>query len=30
MNLGVGRVQNVTANNIFLRDKSLYEFIWAK
>ena len=27
MNLGVGRVQNVTANNIFLKDKSLCEFI---
>ncbi len=27
INLGIGRVQNVIAKNIFLRDKSLYEFI---
>ncbi len=27
MNLGVGRVQNVTANNIFLKEKSFCEFI---
>lgn len=27
INLGVGRVQNVTANNVFLREKAFYEFI---
>lgn len=27
INLGVGRVQNVTAKNVFLKEKSLYEFI---
>lgn len=27
MNLGVGRVQNVTANNVFLKEKSFCEFI---
>ena len=27
INLGVGRVQNVTAKNVFTREKSLYEFI---
>lgn len=27
INLGVGRVQNVIAKNIFFRDKSFYEFI---
>ena len=26
INLGIGRVQNITANNIFLRDQSLFEF----
>ncbi|MCD7835168.1 MAG: hypothetical protein LUG83_00610, partial [Lachnospiraceae bacterium] len=29
INLGVGRVQNVTAKNVFLREKSLYEFVRA-
>lgn len=29
INLGVGRVQNVTAKNVFLKDKSFYEFIRA-
>ncbi len=27
MNLGIGRVQNVTAYNVFLRDRSLSEFV---
>lgn len=27
MNLGVGRVQNITANNVFLKEKSFCEFI---
>lgn len=27
INLGIGRVQNITANNVFLRNKSLYEFV---
>lgn len=26
INLGIGRVQNTTAKNIFLRDQSLFEF----
>ena len=29
INLGVGRVQNITAKNVFLKEKSLYEFIHA-
>lgn len=27
INLGIGRVQNITAHNVFLREQSLYEFI---
>ena len=27
INLGIGRVQNITAKNVFTREKSLYEFI---
>lgn len=29
INLGVGRVQNITAKNVFLKEKSFYEFIYA-
>lgn len=27
VNLGIGRVQNITANNIFQKEKSLYQFV---
>ena len=27
MNLGIGRVQNITADNLFIKEKSLQQFI---
>ena len=29
INLGIGRVRNITAENVFLKNRSLYEFVHA-